>query len=106
MTGSTPALVITPVVAVLLLAAWIGLVFYADSHPVWRRGASSGRSTTDRAADAIPRQPDASRDGMSSRPEESPAAGRDTGMFITAGGRGRGEGRYQRGLVRRGRAGT
>lgn len=33
MTGSTQAAVVIPIVALLLLAAWLALVFYADSHP-------------------------------------------------------------------------
>jgi hypothetical protein len=79
MTGSTSALVITPIVAVIALAAWIVLVFYADAHPTWRRGASSGRGTADPAAGVAAGGPDGRLDGVSSRPEESPAAGRDTG---------------------------
>jgi hypothetical protein len=62
---------------VLVLAAWIVPVFYADAHPAWRRGASSGRGTADRAAGATPGRPDGSLDGVSGRPEESPAASRD-----------------------------
>jgi len=39
MTGSTPALIITFVVVVVVLAAWIVAVFYADAHPGWQRRA-------------------------------------------------------------------
>ena len=43
MTGSTLFLVLISVVVVIVLAAWIVLVFYADAHPAWRRpGASAG----------------------------------------------------------------
>lgn len=33
MTGSALALVIIPVVVVIVLAAWLALVFHADAHP-------------------------------------------------------------------------
>jgi hypothetical protein len=33
MSGSTLAAVITPIVALPFLAAWLSLVFYADRHP-------------------------------------------------------------------------
>jgi hypothetical protein len=36
MTGSTLDLVLISVVVVIVLAAWIVLVFYADAHPAWR----------------------------------------------------------------------
>ena len=45
MTGSTLGLVITPIVTVIVLAAWLILVFYADAHPAWRRKASAERGT-------------------------------------------------------------
>ncbi len=33
MSGSTLTAIVTPIVALPLLAAWLCLVFYADSHP-------------------------------------------------------------------------
>jgi len=38
MIGSDPTLVavVVPIVALLALAFWLGLVFYAGSHPFWR----------------------------------------------------------------------
>jgi hypothetical protein len=75
MTGSTPVLVIAPIVVVISLAAWIALVFYADAHPAWRRGASSGHGTADPVAGATAGRPDGSRDGVSGRPEESQRRG-------------------------------
>jgi membrane protein implicated in regulation of membrane protease activity len=50
MTGSTPALIITFVV-VVVLAAWIVAEFYADAHPEWQRQAASRRGIAGRAAD-------------------------------------------------------
>jgi hypothetical protein len=36
MTGSSLAPVIIPIIAMIGLAAWITMVYYADSHPRWR----------------------------------------------------------------------
>ena len=33
MTGSALAPVVIPIVAFLALAAWLGMVYYADAHP-------------------------------------------------------------------------
>jgi hypothetical protein len=60
MTGSTPALIITFVV-VVVLAAWIVAVFYADAHPGWQRQAASRRRTAGRAADQVALPQDESR---------------------------------------------
>lgn len=42
MSGSVLAAVIVPVVMVPILFMWLGLIFYADTHPVYRT-----RSTPD-----------------------------------------------------------
>jgi hypothetical protein len=34
MSGTTEAIVVIPIIAFILLFSWIGLVFWADSHPV------------------------------------------------------------------------
>jgi hypothetical protein len=36
MTGSNQAAILIPVVVMPVLAVWLFLVFYADSHPGWR----------------------------------------------------------------------
>ena len=36
MTGSHAAQITIPIVALVLLAFWIGLVYHADAHPRWR----------------------------------------------------------------------
>ena len=36
MTGSNAVAIVTPIVALITLAFWLGLVFYAGSHPFWR----------------------------------------------------------------------
>lgn len=77
MAGSTSALLIIPIVVVIVLAAWIALVFYADAHPVWQRGASSSeRSTNDRAARVAAGRLDERPDTVPA--PEAPQAGRDT----------------------------
>jgi flagellar basal body-associated protein FliL len=81
MTGSTLDLILIAVVVVILLAAGMVLVFYADAHPAWRRPETrAGHGTSGQAA-----RPPA---GL---PEHSPAAahretrtsppGRDTGAL-------------------------
>jgi hypothetical protein len=46
MTGSTLAAVVIPIVVVIVLAVWLAMVFYADSHPRWRTsGTTSGRGS-------------------------------------------------------------
>ena len=37
MTGSNLVAVIVPIVAVLAMGVWLGLVFYAAAHPRWKR---------------------------------------------------------------------
>ena len=67
MTGSTQAAIFIPVVVMPILAAWLYLVFYADSHPGWRvqrspselTGAAPGSAI---AASGAPRVT-AARDG-------------------------------------------
>jgi hypothetical protein len=61
MTGSTPALIITFVVVVVVLAAWIVAVLYADAHPEWQRRAASRRGIAGRAADPVALPRDESR---------------------------------------------
>jgi hypothetical protein len=34
MSGTTEAIVVIPIIAFILLFSWIGVVFWADSHPV------------------------------------------------------------------------
>jgi hypothetical protein len=36
MTGSFLVPIITPIVAVLGLACWMGMIFWADAHPGWK----------------------------------------------------------------------
>jgi hypothetical protein len=35
MTGSSLAPIVIPIVAMVSLAAWITVIFYADRHPFW-----------------------------------------------------------------------
>ena len=73
MTGSTPALIITFVVVVVVLAAWIVAVFYADAHPEWQ--AASRRGIAGRAADPVALPQDESRARESRQTEPSAAGG-------------------------------
>ena len=88
MTGSTLDLVLISVVVVIVLAAWIVLVFYADAHPGWRRpGAPAGHGPAGRAA-----RPPA---GL---PEHGPARRAPGDADITAG---KGHSSARRDLARR-----
>ncbi len=50
MTGSTTAAVVIPIVALTVLAIWLAMVYYADSHPRW--GTSS--TTSGRRSSGLP----------------------------------------------------
>ncbi len=52
MTGSLLVLIITPIVALSLLACWLGMVFWADAHPDWKTRAVQGPELT--AAGFVP----------------------------------------------------
>jgi hypothetical protein len=43
MTGSFLVPIITPIVAVLGLACWMGMIFWADAHPGWKTHHAAGR---------------------------------------------------------------
>ena len=36
MTGSNAVAIVTPIVALVTLAFWLGMLFYVGSHPFWR----------------------------------------------------------------------
>jgi hypothetical protein len=36
MTGSHAAQIVIPIIALILLAFWLSLIYYADAHPYWR----------------------------------------------------------------------
>ncbi len=50
MTGSSLVPVIVPIVAVLGMAVWLGLVFYAAAHPRWKRYDVLAGSASDAAS--------------------------------------------------------
>jgi hypothetical protein len=50
MDGSGLSLTVVPIVAAISLAAWLIMVFYADSHPQW--GRAPGRGSSGHAAPA------------------------------------------------------
>lgn len=79
MTGSTPGMIITSIVVVIVLAAWIILVFYADAHPAWRRKAPSGHGPAGPAAPATAGRAEESPDLVSGETEASPAVRQETG---------------------------
>ena len=79
MTGSTLDLILIAVVVVIALAAWIVLVFYADTHPAWRRpeaptghGASGEGGSPAGAPESSP--------AAAHRETRTPPPGRDTAV--------------------------
>jgi hypothetical protein len=64
---------------VIVLAAWIALVFYADAHPAWRRHEPSGHDTTGQPARMIARRQQDNVDDASRQTEEASAARPDVG---------------------------
>jgi len=62
MTGSALGLIITAVVVLIVLAAWIVLVFYADAHPEWERQASRVQDSRDCASREMDASSTAGRD--------------------------------------------
>jgi hypothetical protein len=81
MTGSTLDLIIIPVVAVIVLAAWIVLVFWADAHPAWgRHEARAGHGTSGQATRSPAGRPEECPDAAPRETQASPPAGRDTGV--------------------------
>jgi hypothetical protein len=48
MDGSTASLIAIPIVATLVLAAWLLLVAYAAAHPRWKHGTSSSPARENR----------------------------------------------------------
>ncbi len=60
MTGSSIDFIVIPIVSVISLAAWLIMVFYADSHPQWRGDKTRADWTKDQRASAgsqLERQP-------------------------------------------------
>jgi hypothetical protein len=52
MTGSIQAQFIVPIVAVIVLAVWLTLVYLADAHPRWKHSRALGPESTRSAAEA------------------------------------------------------
>ena len=72
MTGSSAAHIVIPIVALVTLAIWIAMVYYADSHPRYK---ASERERTGGSAQADPRQHLPPRDVP---PAEAPEENRTT----------------------------
>ena len=59
MTGSSPTPFIVPIVAMICLAFLLGVVYYADSHPEWKRagqepaGQEPGPSPADQVSSPV-----------------------------------------------------
>lgn len=81
MTGSTLDLILISAVVVIVLAAWIVLVLYADAHPEWRRReAPAGHGMSGQAARPPAALPEDSAAAAPGETQTSPPPGRDTGV--------------------------
>ena len=73
MTGSDPNLVaiVVPIVALISLAFWLSLCFYAGSHPFWRHHQQAPRQQLagTRQAGTLP---ESSSPGLSAGPGPAP----------------------------------
>lgn len=59
MTGSGLSLILIPIVAMITLAAWLIMVYYADSHPLWKADHPAPEpENVGQPALASPRRPD------------------------------------------------
>lgn len=56
MTGSALAPIIIPIVAIVALAVWLTLVFYAEAHPSWHAGQGTASGPGPASPDAAPGQ--------------------------------------------------
>ena len=84
MDGSVLVFILLPIVAISLLAGWIGMLFYVDAHPVGKtRSAAPAVAAWEPAADprsaplpgSVPAEP-ARRTGVVPIPLPRPAYGR------------------------------
>jgi hypothetical protein len=67
MTGSDPNLVaiVVPIVALITLAFWLGLCFWAGSHPFWRHHQQAAREQQLASPDQAGQLPPPARPGLS-----------------------------------------
>ena len=73
MDGSTASLIAIPIVATLVLAAWLLLVAYAATHPQWKHGTAAAGPENPAPADhqihpAEPRPADLAHAGQDVSP--------------------------------------
>ena len=55
MTGSFLVPIVTPIVALIALACWLGMVYWADAHPGWKASrAARGPEITSETFPAAP----------------------------------------------------
>jgi hypothetical protein len=57
MDGSTASLIAIPIVATLVLAAWLLLVAYAATHPQWKHGTSAAAPENPAPENPAPENP-------------------------------------------------
>ncbi len=67
MTGSDPNLVaiVVPIVALITLAFWLGLCFWAGSHPYWRHQQQQARQQQLDSPDQAGQLPPPATSGLS-----------------------------------------
>jgi len=102
MTGSTLAVIIIPIVALIALGSWLGLVYYADAHPQHQHAGARqadlapGLPASD-TREGVTRQEEVTRqEGVSAaartpRPRRETAPGEAAPSFPAHSGAGRGD---------------
>jgi hypothetical protein len=78
MVGSDPTLVasVVPVVAFFALAFWLGLCFYAGSHPYWRHQQQPARQQELGSSGQTDALPPSAKQGLSGAAGQAPGARR------------------------------
>lgn len=77
MTGSSLAPIVIPIVVAISLAAWIFMVYYADSHPYWRGQATTPKLPRSGAPAAAGQRPELpQRQATAARQAEDPTTRR------------------------------
>jgi hypothetical protein len=74
MTGSFLVPIITPIVALIAMATWLGIVYWADAHPGWKSRAPHGPELTDAGVLPPEAEPGETQDGELVPPSDSKAA--------------------------------
>jgi hypothetical protein len=74
MPGSFLVPIITPIVALIAMGTWLGIVYWADAHPGWKSRAPHGPELTDAGFGPRAAEPGEAQGGELAPPSDSKAA--------------------------------